>query len=60
MDSDTVPSGHPGVQQSPSRSNPSDQQGLAPLTRGDLLIVLFVSSLWLWAVVWTITSRAFQ
>jgi hypothetical protein len=60
VDSGTVPSGHPGVQQSPSRSSSSDQQAVAPLTKGDLAIVLFVSSLWLWAAVWAITSHAFR
>jgi hypothetical protein len=60
VDRDTVLPGHPGVQQLPSRLSSSDQQVVASLTRGDLLIVLFVSSLWLWAVVWAITSRAFQ
>jgi len=60
VDRDTVLPGHPGVQQLPSRSTPSDQQVVASLTRGELLIVLFVSSLCLWAAVWAITSRAFQ
>ena len=60
MDSDTVPSGHPVVHQLPSRSNPSDQQAVAPLTKGDLLIVIIVSSFCLWSAVCAITSRTFQ
>jgi hypothetical protein len=60
VDSDTAPSGHPSVQQLPLRSNRSDQQAVAPLSKGDLLIVLIVSSLGLWSLVWAITSRAFQ
>jgi hypothetical protein len=60
VDSDTVSSRHPGIQSSPSQSNPSDAQAVAPLTKGDLLIVFFVSSLWLWAAVWAITSRVFR
>jgi hypothetical protein len=60
VDSDTVSSRHPGVQPSPSRSNPSDEQAVAPLAKGDLLIVFFISSLWLWAAVWAITSRVFR
>ena len=61
MDSDTPSSPHSrSLQDPPSRSNPSDQDSVAPLTRGDLLIVTFVTSLWLWATVWALLSAAFR
>jgi hypothetical protein len=61
MDSDTLPSSHShSLQDAASLSSRSDQDGVAPLTRGDLLIVTFVSSLWLWATVWALTSAAFR
>jgi hypothetical protein len=58
MDSDTHSS--QSLEDPPSRSNPSDQDGIAPLTRGDLLLVTFVTSLWLWAAVWALASAAFR
>jgi hypothetical protein len=59
MDSDTLSSAHSRRRQDlPSRSNPSDQDSVAPLTRGDLMIVTFVTSLWLWATVWAFASAA--
>jgi len=61
MESDTLPSSHShSLQDAASLSSRSDQDGVAPLTRGDLLIVTFVSSLWLWATVWALTSAAFR
>jgi hypothetical protein len=61
MDSDTLSSPHSRSRQDPpSRSNPSDQHSVALLTRGDLLIVTFVTSLWLWATVWVLVSAAFR
>jgi hypothetical protein len=38
----------------------SAQQAAAPLTKGDLLIVAFVSSLWLWAAAFAMTSTALR
>jgi hypothetical protein len=61
MNSNTVPAVQSGgFQQKPSRSSLSDQQAAAPLTKGDLLIVAFVSSLWLWAATWAMTSAALR
>ena len=61
MDTNTVPTAHwDRLQEKPSRSSLSDQQAAAPLTKGDLLIVAFVSSLWLWAATWTMTSPVLQ
>ena len=54
MDSNTAHGA--SLQQKPSVVSPSDQQALAPLSKGDLLIVAFVSSLWLWAATWAMTS----
>ena len=59
MDSDTPSSRHSrSLQDPPSRSNPSDQDSIAPLTRGDLFIVTFVTSLW--ATIWALVSAAFR
>jgi len=59
MDSDTLSSPHSrSLQDPPSRPSPSDQDSIAPLTRGDLMIVTFVTSLWLWATVWAFVSAA--
>jgi hypothetical protein len=61
VNSNTLPAVHSGrLQQAPSRSSLSDQQVAAPLTKGDLLIVAFVSSLWLWAATWAMTSGALR
>ena len=61
MEKDTRPSSHShSLQDSASLSSRSDQDGVAPFTRGDLLIVAFVSSLCLWATVWALTSAAFR
>jgi hypothetical protein len=61
MDSDTLSSPHSrSLQDPPSRPSPSDQDNIAPLTRGDLMIVTFVTSLWLWATVWALASAAFR
>jgi hypothetical protein len=61
MNSDTVPTVNwASVQQKPSQSSSSDQQTTALLTKGDLLIVAFVSSLWLWAAAWAMTSAALR
>ena len=61
VDSVTAPSMHwASPQQKASCSSPSDQQAAAPLTKGDLLIVAFVSSLWLWAATWALTSAALR
>jgi hypothetical protein len=57
MNSDTFPTAHWGsLQQKPLRSSLSDQEAAAPLTKGDLLIVAFVSSLWLWAATFAMIS----
>ena len=37
------------LEQRPSLTSSSDQRAAAPLTQRDLLIVVFASSLWLWA-----------
>jgi hypothetical protein len=61
VDSNTAPTIHwASLQQKASCSSPSDQQVAAPLTKGDLLIVAFVSSLWLWAATWALTSAALR
>ena len=61
VDSNTAPTMHwASLQQKASCSSPSDQQAAAPLTKGDLLIVAFVSSLWLWAATWALTSAALR
>jgi len=61
VDSDTQSSPHSrNVQDPPSRPSPSDQDSITPLTRGDLMIVTFVTSLWLWATVWAFASAAFR
>jgi hypothetical protein len=61
VDTNTVPTMHwASLQQKASCSNPSDQQAAAPLTKGDLVIVAFVSSLWLWAATWALTSAAWR
>ena len=61
MNSNTLPTVHwASVQQKPSRSSSSDRQAAAPLTKGDLLIVAFVSSLWLWAATWAMASAALR
>lgn len=60
MNSNTVPTVHASLQLKRSRSSPSDQQDVAPLTKADLLIVAFVSSLWLWAAAWAMTSAALR
>lgn len=54
MDSNTVHRASP--QQKPSLASAPGQQFLAPLSKGDLLFVAFVSSLWLWAATWAMTS----
>jgi hypothetical protein len=61
VNSNTIPTGHRGsLQQDLLRSSLSDQQAAAPLTKGDLLIVAFVSSLWLWAATFAMTSAALR
>ena len=61
VDSNTAPTMHwASLQQKASCPSPSDQQAAAPLTKGDLLIVAFVSSLWLWAATWALTSAALR
>jgi hypothetical protein len=61
VNSKTAPTVHWGnVQQKPSRSRLSPQQAAIPLTKGDLLIVAFVSSLWLWAAAFAMTSAALR
>src|ERR1700730_15561305 len=61
VDSNTAPTMHwASLQQNASCSSPSDQQAAAPLTKGDLLIVAFVSSVWLWAATWALTSAALR
>jgi hypothetical protein len=61
VDSNTAPTMHwARLQQKASCSSPSDQQAAAPLTKGDLLIVAFVSSLWLWAATWAMASAALR
>ncbi len=61
MDSDTLSSPHSrNLRDRPSQSSRSDQESVAPLTKGDLLIVTFVSSLWLWATVCAMASAAFR
>jgi hypothetical protein len=61
MKSDTFPTAHWGsLQQKPLRSSLSDQEAAAPLTKGDLLIVAFVSSLWLWAATFAMISAGLR
>jgi hypothetical protein len=61
VNSNTVSTEHRGsLQQKLLRSSPSDQQAVAPRTKGDLLIVAFVSSLWLWATTFATTSVALR
>jgi hypothetical protein len=61
VNSNTLPTVHwASVQQKPSRSSSADQEAAAPLTKGDLLIVAFVSSLWLWAATWAMASAALR
>ena len=61
MNSNTVPIEHRGsLPQKPLQSSLSGQQAAAPLTKGDLLIVAFVSSLWLWAATFAMTSAALR
>jgi hypothetical protein len=61
VNSKTAPTVHRGsVQQKPSRSSLSPQQAATPPTKGDLLIVAFVSSLWLWAAILAMTSAALR
>jgi len=48
------------LQQRLSLTSSSDKQAAAPLTKGDLLIVVFVSSLWLWAAAWAMISTALR
>jgi hypothetical protein len=61
MNSDTFPTAHWGsLQQKPLRSSLSDQEAAAPLTKGDLLIVAFVSSLWLWAATFAMISAGLR
>jgi hypothetical protein len=60
MNSDRFPTSHWGsLQQKPLRSL-SDQVAAAPLTKGDLLIVAFVSSLWLWAATFAMISAGLR
>lgn len=61
MDSDALSFvNYRNVCERPSRPASSGERDAAPLTRGDLLIVAFVSTLWLWAAVWAITSAALR
>ena len=60
MDSDRAFSRHPVIQNPQSGSSRSDQQALTQLTKGDLAIVVFVLSLWLWTAVWAITAPEFR
>jgi hypothetical protein len=61
VNSNTVPSEHRGsLQQELLQSSLSDQQAATPLTKADLLIVAFVSSLWLWAATFAMTSAALR
>jgi hypothetical protein len=48
------------IQQQLSLTSSSDKQAAAPLTKGDLLIVVFVSTLWLWAAAWAMISAALR
>jgi hypothetical protein len=52
VDIETRPSGQVRGQQ----PGVPDQKTLAPLAKGDFLIVGFVSSIWLWAAIWAIAS----
>jgi hypothetical protein len=60
VDSNTAPTMHWAPSAKGIMLDPSDQQAAAPLTKGDLLIVAFVSSLWLWAATWALTSAALR
>jgi hypothetical protein len=60
MESDHGRSGHPDIQQLQSKSVQSGRQAVAPLNKGDLAIVVLLSSLWLWAAVWAMTAPAFR
>jgi hypothetical protein len=60
VNSNTVPTVHWGSLQQGHHCRASDQQAAAPLTKGDLLIVAFVSSLWLWAATFAMTSAALR
>ena len=55
MDRGSSSPGHRTIRSPQPGSIQSDQQTEAPLTKGDLAIVVFVSSLWLWAAVWAMT-----
>jgi hypothetical protein len=59
MKSDRFPTAHWGSLQKPLRSL-SDQAAADPLTKGDLLIVAFVSSLWLWAATFAMISAGLR
>jgi hypothetical protein len=48
------------LQKTPSRSSSSDQQAGPPLSKRDLLIVVFGSSLWLGVATWAMTSAALR
>jgi hypothetical protein len=59
VDSDALSSAnYRDIRERPSQSTRSGEPAADPLTKGDLLIVAFVSSLWLWAAVCAITSAA--
>jgi len=61
VDHDSHSSNHQlSIQQRLSLTSSSDKQTAAPLTKGDLLIVVFVSSLWLWAAAWAMISAALR
>jgi hypothetical protein len=60
MDSDSAFFRRAVIQNRQSGSSRSGQQALTPLTKRDLAIVAFVSSLWLWAAVWAITAPVFR
>ena len=60
MDNETLFSADLRSIQGAPRYSRSDQESAAPLSRADLLIVTFVSSLWLWATVWALASAAFR
>jgi hypothetical protein len=59
VDSNTLSSAlYSDVRERRAQWSPLANQAAGQLTKGDLPIVTFVSSLWLWATVWALTSAA--
>jgi len=57
----TAPTVHwASLHQEPSRLSFSNQQVATPLNKADLLMVVLVTSLWLWIATWAMSSAAFR